>query len=187
MLACDLWRDVNLCDQSLSSDEVKIFEENTMKMNRVGCEQLELSIDPATLLERKLRHMLTVPPSILRECCCCWWNVFQTVQAGLQNPMRCLVASVLMCQRLTSPEQYDDRQHLTGGQRTDYSQNLQVAIQRFCCLIDSAVHIRAFIAVLLMLLWPLYFTAAWYYASAYLCSFLLTLNPRLREIYLENF
>ncbi|GKB06801.1 hypothetical protein Tco_0835034, partial [Tanacetum coccineum] len=48
----------------------------------------------ATLLERMLRHRLTVPPSYCRDVVVAG-NVIQTVQAGLRESYECL-ASVPM-------------------------------------------------------------------------------------------
>ncbi|GKB62408.1 hypothetical protein Tco_0918594 [Tanacetum coccineum] len=102
----DLWRDVNLLCQSLHSDRIdlvhnpfilcspKIF--HIIRMNGKTVYMFVDKVYPirATLLERMLRHRLTVPPSYCRDVVVAG-NVIQTVQAGLRESYECL-ASVPM-------------------------------------------------------------------------------------------
>ncbi|GKA67375.1 hypothetical protein Tco_0767183 [Tanacetum coccineum] len=99
----DFWRDVNLLCQSLHSDDVedfwrtqdewvvsswKLYPRSSVHVldltNRKTVYMFVDNVYPirATLLERMLRHRLTVPPSYCRDVVVAG-NVIQTVQAGL--------------------------------------------------------------------------------------------------------
>ncbi|GJU77934.1 hypothetical protein Tco_1275004 [Tanacetum coccineum] len=113
----DLWRDVNLLCQSLHSDDVEDFWRtqdewvvSSWKLYpRSSVHVLDLTngktvymfvgnVYPirATLLERMLRHRLTVPPSYCRDVVVAG-NVIQTVQAGLRESYECLASAPLAC------------------------------------------------------------------------------------------
>ncbi|GJY81550.1 hypothetical protein Tco_0494301 [Tanacetum coccineum] len=84
----DLWRDVNLLCQSLHSDDVEDFWRT----------QDDWVVYPirATLLERMLRHRLTVPPSYCRDVVVAG-SVIQTIQAGLRESYECLASAPIAC------------------------------------------------------------------------------------------
>ncbi|GKA11203.1 putative ribonuclease H-like domain-containing protein, partial [Tanacetum coccineum] len=84
----DLWRDVNLLCQSLHSDDVEDFWRT----------QDDWVVYPirATLLERMLRHRLTVPPSYCRDIVVAG-SVIQTIQAGLRESYECLASVPIAC------------------------------------------------------------------------------------------
>ncbi|GJU65159.1 hypothetical protein Tco_1246994 [Tanacetum coccineum] len=111
----DLWRDVNLLCQSLHSDDVEDFWRtqdewvvSSWKLYpRSSVHVLDLTngktvymfvgnVYPirATLLERMLRHRLTVPPSYCRDVVVAG-SVIQTVQAGLRESYECLASAPL--------------------------------------------------------------------------------------------
>ncbi|GKF56620.1 hypothetical protein Tco_0166960, partial [Tanacetum coccineum] len=111
----DLWRDVNLLCQSLHSDDVEDFwrtqdewvvsswklypKSSVHVLDLTNGKTVYMFVDKvypirATLLERMLRHRLTVPPSYCRDVVVAG-NVIQTVQAGLRESYECL-ASVPM-------------------------------------------------------------------------------------------
>ncbi|GJR55463.1 hypothetical protein Tco_1405984 [Tanacetum coccineum] len=113
----DLWRDVNLLCQSLHSDDVEDFWRtqdewvvSSWKLYpRSSVHVLDLTngktvymfvgnVYPirVTLLERMLRHRLTVPPSYCRDVVVAG-NVIQTVQAGLRESYECLASAPLAC------------------------------------------------------------------------------------------
>ncbi|GKA39925.1 hypothetical protein Tco_0732518, partial [Tanacetum coccineum] len=113
----DLWRDVNLLCQSLHSDDVEDFWRtqdewvvSSWKLYpRSSVHVLDLTngktvymfvgnVYPirATLLERMLRHRLTVPPSYCRDVVVAG-SVIQTVQAGLRESYECLASAPLAC------------------------------------------------------------------------------------------
>ncbi|GKE54643.1 hypothetical protein Tco_1489799 [Tanacetum coccineum] len=50
----------------------------------------------ATLLERMLRHRLTVPPSYCRDVVVAG-NIIQTVQAGLRQAYECIASAPIAC------------------------------------------------------------------------------------------
>ncbi|GKC84995.1 hypothetical protein Tco_1140712, partial [Tanacetum coccineum] len=111
----DLWRDVNLLCQSLHSDDVEDFwrtqdewvvsswklypKSSVHVLDLTNGKTVYMFVDKvypirATLLERMLRHRLTVPPSYFRDVVVAG-SVIQTVQAGLRESYECL-ASVPM-------------------------------------------------------------------------------------------
>ncbi|GKD78790.1 hypothetical protein Tco_1341411, partial [Tanacetum coccineum] len=111
----DLWRDVNLLCQSLYSDDVEDFlrtqdewvvsswklypKSSVHVLDLANGKTVYMFVDKvypiwATLLERMLRHRLTVPPSYYRDVVVAG-SVIQTVQAGLRESYECL-ASVPM-------------------------------------------------------------------------------------------
>ncbi|GJX22425.1 hypothetical protein Tco_0226870 [Tanacetum coccineum] len=116
----DLWRDVNLLCQSLHSDDVEDFWRTQdewvvsswklyPKSSVLSVHVLDLTngktvymfVDKvypirATLLERMLRHRLTVPPSYCRDVVVAG-NVIQTVQAGLRESYECLASVSIAC------------------------------------------------------------------------------------------
>ncbi|GKD51304.1 hypothetical protein Tco_1280280, partial [Tanacetum coccineum] len=113
----DLWRDVNLLCQSLHSDDVEHFwrtqddwivsswklypKSSVHVLDLTNGETVYMFVDRvypirATLLERMLRHKLTVPPSYCRDVLVAG-NVIQTVQAGLRESYECLASVPLAC------------------------------------------------------------------------------------------
>ncbi|GJX88086.1 hypothetical protein Tco_0340100 [Tanacetum coccineum] len=109
----DLWRDVNLLCQSLHSDDVddfwrtqdewivsswKLYPKSSVHVldltNRKTVYMFVDRVYPirATLLERMLRHKLTVPPSYCRDVFVAG-NVIQTVQTGLRQSYECLASA----------------------------------------------------------------------------------------------
>ncbi|GKC12636.1 hypothetical protein Tco_1009418 [Tanacetum coccineum] len=108
----DLWRDVNLLCQSLHSDDVEDFwrtqdewvvsswklypRSSVHVLDLTNGKTVYMFVDNvypirATLLERMLRHRLTVPPSYCRDVVVAG-NVIQTVQAGLRESYECLAS-----------------------------------------------------------------------------------------------
>ncbi|GJU47795.1 hypothetical protein Tco_1217350 [Tanacetum coccineum] len=135
----DLWRDVNLLCQSLHSDDVEDFwrtqddwivsswklypKSSVHVLDLTNGKTVYMFIDRvypirATLLERMLRHKLTVPPSYCRDVVVAG-SVIQMVQAGLRESYECLASAPLVdmvinppwnlpflgAKGLTSPEQ----------------------------------------------------------------------------------
>ncbi|GJX06113.1 hypothetical protein Tco_0194045 [Tanacetum coccineum] len=113
----DLWRDVNLLCQSLHSDDVEEFwrtqdewvvsswklypRSSVHVLDLTNGKTVYMFVDNvypirATLLERMLRHRLTVPPSYCRDVVVAG-NVIQTVQAGLRESYECLASAPLAC------------------------------------------------------------------------------------------
>ncbi|GJU62720.1 hypothetical protein Tco_1244555 [Tanacetum coccineum] len=113
----DLWRDVNLLCQSLHSDDVEDFwrtqdewvvsswklypRSSVHVLDLTNGKTVYMFVDNvypirATLLERMLRHRLTVPPSYCRDVVVAG-NVIQTVQAGLRESYECLASAPLAC------------------------------------------------------------------------------------------
>ncbi|GJS16659.1 ribonuclease H-like domain-containing protein [Tanacetum coccineum] len=113
----DLWRDVNLLCQSLHSDDVEDFwrtqdewvvsswklypKSSVHVLDLTNGKTVYMFVDKvypirATLLERMLRHRLTVPPSYCRDVVVAG-NVIQTVQAGLRESYECLASAPLAC------------------------------------------------------------------------------------------
>ncbi|GJT97204.1 hypothetical protein Tco_1092722, partial [Tanacetum coccineum] len=84
----ELWRDVNMLCQSLHPDDVEDFW-------RTQDEWIFYPIR-ATLLERMLRHRLTVPPSYCRDVVVAG-NIIQTVQAGLRQAYECIASAPIAC------------------------------------------------------------------------------------------
>ncbi|GJT68769.1 hypothetical protein Tco_1020249 [Tanacetum coccineum] len=109
-IGLDLWRDVNMLCQSLHSDDVVEFW-------RTQDEWVFYPIR-APLLERMLRHRLTVPPSYCRDVVVAG-SVIQTIQDGLRESYECLASAPIVdmvinppwnlpflgAKGLTSPEQ----------------------------------------------------------------------------------
>ncbi|GJU00356.1 putative ribonuclease H-like domain-containing protein [Tanacetum coccineum] len=113
----DLWRDVNMLCQSLHSDDVEDFwrtqdewvvsswklypKSSVHVLDLTNGKTMYMFVDKfypirATLLERMLRHRLTVPPSYCRDVVVAG-NVIQTVQAGLRESYECLASAPLAC------------------------------------------------------------------------------------------
>ncbi|GJR43411.1 reverse transcriptase domain-containing protein, partial [Tanacetum coccineum] len=113
----DLWRDVNLLCQSLHSDDVEDFwrtqdewvvsswklypRSSVHVLDLTNGKTVYMFVDyvypiRATLLERMLRHRLTVPPSYCRDVVVAG-SVIQTVQAGLRESYECLASAPLAC------------------------------------------------------------------------------------------
>ncbi|GKF59355.1 hypothetical protein Tco_0176141, partial [Tanacetum coccineum] len=101
----DLWRDVNLLYQSLHSDDVEDFwstqddwivsswklypKSSVHVLDLTNGKTVYMFVDNvypirATLLERMLRHRLTVPPSYCRDVVVAG-SVIQTIQDGLRE------------------------------------------------------------------------------------------------------
>ncbi|GJZ85461.1 hypothetical protein Tco_0650800, partial [Tanacetum coccineum] len=113
----DLWRDVNLLCQSLHSDDVEDFwrtqdewivsswklypKSSVHVLDLTNGKTVYMFVDRvypirATLLERMLRHKLTVPPSYCRDVFVAG-NVIQTVQTGLRQAYECLASAPIAC------------------------------------------------------------------------------------------
>ncbi|GJY63959.1 hypothetical protein Tco_0465419 [Tanacetum coccineum] len=113
----DLWRDVNLLCQSLHSDDVEDFwrtqdewvvsswklypKSSVHVLDLTNGKTVYMFVDKvypirATLLERMLRHRLTVPPSYCRDVVVAG-NAVQTVQAGLRESYECLASVPIAC------------------------------------------------------------------------------------------
>ncbi|GJS98843.1 hypothetical protein Tco_0820013 [Tanacetum coccineum] len=113
----DLWRDVNLLCQSLHSDDVEDFwrtqdewvvsswklypKSSVHVLDLTNGKTVYMFVDKvypirATLLERMLRHRLTVPPSYCRDVVVAG-SVIQTVQAGLRESYECLASVPIAC------------------------------------------------------------------------------------------
>ncbi|GJX17044.1 hypothetical protein Tco_0217876 [Tanacetum coccineum] len=111
----DLWRDVNLLCQSLHSDDVEDFwrtqdewvvsswklypRSSVHVLDLTNGKTVYMFVDNvypirATLLERMLRHRLTVPPSYCRDVVVAG-SVIQMVQAGLRESYECLASAPL--------------------------------------------------------------------------------------------
>ncbi|GKB04693.1 hypothetical protein Tco_0832888, partial [Tanacetum coccineum] len=109
----DLWRDVNLLCQSLHSDDVEDFwrtqddwivsswklypKSSVHVLDLTNGKTVYMFVDRvypirATLLERMLRHKLTVPPSYCRDVVVAG-NIIQTVQTGLRQSYECLASA----------------------------------------------------------------------------------------------
>ncbi|GJS03404.1 hypothetical protein Tco_0319912, partial [Tanacetum coccineum] len=109
----DLWRDVNLLCQSLHSDDVEDFwrtqddwvvsswklypKSSVHVLDLTHGKTVYMFVDKvypirATLLERMLRHRLTVPPSYCRDIVVAG-SVIQAIQAGLRESYECLAAA----------------------------------------------------------------------------------------------
>ncbi|GJV90750.1 hypothetical protein Tco_1538563 [Tanacetum coccineum] len=112
----DLWRDVNLLCQSLHSDDVEDFwrtqdewvvsswklypKSSVHVLDLTNGKTVYMFVDKvypirATLLERMLRHKLTVPPSYCRDVFVAG-NVIQTVQTGLRQAYECLASAPIL-------------------------------------------------------------------------------------------
>ncbi|GJT78728.1 transposase, MuDR, MULE transposase domain protein [Tanacetum coccineum] len=109
----ELWRDVNMLCQSLHSDDVEDFwrtqdewivsswqlypKSSVHVLDLTNGKTVYMFVDKvypirATLLERMLRHRLTVPPSYCRDVVVAG-NIIQTVQAGLRQAYECLASA----------------------------------------------------------------------------------------------
>ncbi|GJT73229.1 hypothetical protein Tco_1032515 [Tanacetum coccineum] len=109
----DLWRDVNMLCQSLHSDDLEDFwrtqddwivsswklypKSSVHVLDLTNGKTVYMFVDKfypirATLLERMLRHRLTVPPSYCRDVVVAG-NIIQTVQAGLRQAYECLASA----------------------------------------------------------------------------------------------
>ncbi|GJU40027.1 hypothetical protein Tco_1192984 [Tanacetum coccineum] len=117
----DLWRDVNLLCQSLHSDDVEDFwrtqddwivsswklypKSSVHVLDLTNGKTVYMFVDKvypirATLLERMLRHRLTVPPSYCRDVVVAG-NVIQMVQTGLQQSYEFLASAPLHFNQMT--------------------------------------------------------------------------------------
>ncbi|GJW39203.1 hypothetical protein Tco_0065048 [Tanacetum coccineum] len=116
-IGLDLWRDVNLLCQSLHSDDVEDFwrtqddwvvsswklypKSSVHVLDLTDGKTVYMFVDKfypirATLLERMLRHRLTVPPSYCRDVVVAG-SVIQTIQAGLRESYECLASVPIAC------------------------------------------------------------------------------------------
>ncbi|GJR94942.1 hypothetical protein Tco_0267116, partial [Tanacetum coccineum] len=135
----DLWRDVNLLCQSLHSDDVEDFwrtqdewvvsgwrlypKSSVHVLDLTNGKTVYMFVDKfypirAPLLERMLRHRLTVPPSYCRDVVVAG-SVIQMLQDGLRESYECLASAPIVdmvinppwnlpflgAKGLTSPEQ----------------------------------------------------------------------------------
>ncbi|GJU33834.1 hypothetical protein Tco_1182188 [Tanacetum coccineum] len=113
----DLWRDVNLLCQSLHSDDVEDFwrtqdewvvsgwrlypKSSVHVLDLTNGKTVYMFVDKfypirAPLLERMLRHRLTVPPSYCRDVVVAG-SVIQTIQDGLRESYECLASAPIAC------------------------------------------------------------------------------------------
>ncbi|GKA89582.1 hypothetical protein Tco_0811394, partial [Tanacetum coccineum] len=116
-IGLDLWRDVNMLCQSLHSDDVdefwktqddwvvsgwKLYPKSSVHvLDLTNGKTVYMFVDKfypirAPLLERMLRHRLTVPPSYCRDVVVAG-SVIQTVQAGLRESYECLASVPIAC------------------------------------------------------------------------------------------
>ncbi|GJW42598.1 hypothetical protein Tco_0071397, partial [Tanacetum coccineum] len=187
----DLWRDVNLLCQSLHSDDVEDFwrtqdewvvsgwrlypKSSVHVLDLTNGKTVYMFVDKfypirAPLLERMLRHRLTVPPSYCRDVVVAG-SVIQTIQDGLRESYECLASAPIVdmvinppwnlpflgAKGLTSPEQTATGKgisnplmavmgiHLSGGQRTGTTPELMANVWKLllrdvAASFDSAVH-----------------------------------------------
>ncbi|GJU64651.1 putative ribonuclease H-like domain-containing protein [Tanacetum coccineum] len=112
----ELWRDVNMLCQSLHSDDVEDFwrtqddwivsswklypKSSVHVLDLTNGKTVYMFVDKfypirATLLERMLRHRLTVPPSYCRDVVVAG-NIIQTVQAGLRQAYECIASAPII-------------------------------------------------------------------------------------------
>ncbi|GJU37014.1 hypothetical protein Tco_1185368 [Tanacetum coccineum] len=112
----ELWRDVNMLCHSLHSDDVedfwrtqddwivcswKLYPKSFVHvLDLTNGKTVYMFVDKvypirATLLERMLRHRLTVPPSYYRDVVVAG-SVIQMVQTGLQQSYECLASAPLV-------------------------------------------------------------------------------------------
>ncbi|GJS64112.1 hypothetical protein Tco_0678676 [Tanacetum coccineum] len=138
-IGLDLWRDVNMLCQSLHSDDVdefwktqddwvvsgwKLYPKSSVHvLDLTNGKTVYMFVDKfypirAPLLERMLRHRLTVPPSYCRDVVVAG-SVIQTIQDGLRESYECLASAPIVdmvinppwnlpflgAKGLTSPEQ----------------------------------------------------------------------------------
>ncbi|GJS70036.1 hypothetical protein Tco_0702877 [Tanacetum coccineum] len=111
----ELWRDVNMLCQSLHPDDVEDFwrtqddwivsswklypKSSVYVLDLTNGKTVYMFVDKfypirATLLERMLRHRLTVPPSYCRDVVVAR-NIIQTVQAGLRKAYESLASALI--------------------------------------------------------------------------------------------
>ncbi|GJY48262.1 hypothetical protein Tco_0438218, partial [Tanacetum coccineum] len=116
-IGLDLWRDVNMLCQSLHSDDVEDFwrtqdewivcswklypKSSVHVLDLMNGKTVYMFVDKfypirATLLERMLRHRLTVPPSYCRDVVVAG-SVIQTVQTSLRQSCECLASAPFAC------------------------------------------------------------------------------------------
>ncbi|GJV53231.1 hypothetical protein Tco_1448972 [Tanacetum coccineum] len=116
-IGLDLWRDVNMLCQSLHSDDVEDFwrtqddwivsswqlypKSSVHVLDLTNGKTVYMFVDKvypirATLLERMLRHRLTVPPSYCRDVVVAG-NIIRTVQDGLRQAYECLASAPIAC------------------------------------------------------------------------------------------
>ncbi|GKA00459.1 hypothetical protein Tco_0673009 [Tanacetum coccineum] len=116
-VSLELWRDVNMLCQSLHSDDVEDFwrtqdewivcrwklypKSFVYVLDLTNGKTVYMFVDKfypirATLLERMLRHRLTVPPSYCRDVVVAG-NIIQTVQAGLRQAYECIASAPIAC------------------------------------------------------------------------------------------
>ncbi|GKC45319.1 zf-CCHC domain-containing protein, partial [Tanacetum coccineum] len=116
-IGLDLWRDVNMLCQSLHSDDVEDFwrtqdewivcswklypKSSVHVLDLTNGKTVYMFVDKfypirATLLERMLRHRLTVPPSYCRDVVVAG-SVIQTVQTSLRQSCECLASAPFAC------------------------------------------------------------------------------------------
>ncbi|GKC19911.1 hypothetical protein Tco_1022061, partial [Tanacetum coccineum] len=109
----ELWRDVNMLCQSLHPDDVEDFwctqdkwivsswklypKSSVHVLDLTNGKTVYMFVDKvypirATLLERMLRHRLTVPPSYCRDVFVAG-HVIQTVQDGLRLAYECIASA----------------------------------------------------------------------------------------------
>ncbi|GJZ67930.1 hypothetical protein Tco_0631170, partial [Tanacetum coccineum] len=116
-IGLDLWRDVNMLCQSLHSDDMEDFwctqddwivsswklypKSSVHVLDLTNGKTVYMFVDRvypirATLLERMLRHKLTVPPSYCRDVVVAG-TIIQTIQAGLRESYECLASAPIAC------------------------------------------------------------------------------------------
>ncbi|GJZ84203.1 hypothetical protein Tco_0649542 [Tanacetum coccineum] len=116
-IGLDLWRDVNMLCQSLHSDDVEDFwrtqdewivsswklypKSSVHVLDLTNGKTVYMFVDKfncraTQLLERMLRHRLTVPPSYCRDVVVAG-NIIQTVQTGLRQSYECLASAPIAC------------------------------------------------------------------------------------------
>ncbi|GJU49922.1 hypothetical protein Tco_1219477 [Tanacetum coccineum] len=183
----DLWRDVNLLCQSLHSDDVEDFwrtqddwivsswklypKSSVHVLDLTNGKTVYMFIDRvypirATLLERMLRHKLTVPPSYCRDVVVAG-SVIQMVQAGLRESYECLASAPLL--EVAALEMLLPQFVLLFIEFRLVSFDAAVASTVFCCLLCCC--------------WfTLYLVCA---AGCILCSCCFTI-PSIEKIYLET-
>ncbi|GJU00777.1 reverse transcriptase domain-containing protein [Tanacetum coccineum] len=120
----ELWRDVNMLCQSLHPDDVEDFwrtqdewivsswklypKSSVHVLDLTNGKTVYMFVDKfypirATLLERMLRHRLTVPPSYCRDVVVAG-NIIQTVQAGLRQAYESIASAPIPEQTATGKD-----------------------------------------------------------------------------------
>ncbi|GJY92963.1 hypothetical protein Tco_0508745 [Tanacetum coccineum] len=113
----ELWRDVNMLCQTSICNDVEDFwrtqdewivsswqlypKSSVHVLDLTNGKTVYMFVDKvypirATLLERMLRHRLTVPPSYCRDVVVAG-NIIQTVQAGLRQAYECIASAPIAC------------------------------------------------------------------------------------------